>query len=148
VGTNKKKPVKKTKPAAKAKKAAPKPKAKKSAAKALRAIAKPAAKKVKARSALNNRLTPLDDRLLVAVEGPSEKTAGGILIPGSVVDRPNRGTVLAKGRGRRNKKGSLRPLDVSEGDTVLFPEFSGTKITIDGQELLILREEDVLGIVT
>jgi chaperonin GroES len=62
--------------------------------------------------------------------------------------RPNRGTVLAKGRGRRGKKGVLRPLDVNVGDQVLFPDFAGTKIQIDGEEFLILREEDLLGIAT
>lgn len=93
-------------------------------------------------------LTPLDDRLLVTVEAPAETTAGGIIIPGTMSERPSRGTVVASGRGRRGKKGNLRPLDVEVGDTVLFGEYAGMKIEIDGQELLILREEEVLGIVT
>lgn len=99
-------------------------------------------------SALKDKITPLDDRIVVSVEAVSETTPGGIIIPSTVSERPNRGTVLAKGRGRRNKKGTLRPLDVNVGDSVLFPEFSGTKIEIGGHEVLILREEDILGIVT
>lgn len=96
--------------------------------------------------ALAKILTPLDDRMLVSVAEPATTTAGGILIPGSVAQRPNRGKVLAVGRGRRNKKGHVRPLDVSVGDYVLFPEYAGTPITWQGAELLILREEEVLGI--
>lgn len=93
-------------------------------------------------------LTPLEDRLLVAMEAASDTSPGGLYIPESASDRPHRGRVLAAGRGRRNKKGQLRPLDVSAGDTVLFDEHAGTKITVEGNEFLILREEDVLGIVT
>jgi chaperonin GroES len=114
---------------------------------------KPSAKKAKAvnkKPALKipaDFITPLEDRVLVIVEGPSEKTAGGLYIPETVSERPHRGQILALGRGRRNKKGQLRPLDVQAGDTVLFSEFAGTKVTLEGQEFLILREEDVLGIV-
>jgi chaperonin GroES len=93
-------------------------------------------------------ITPLEDRLIVVVDGPSDKTPGGLYIPETAADRPHRGRVVALGRGRRNKKGLLRPLDVSSGDTVLFNEYAGTKITVEGEEFLILREEDVLGIVT
>jgi chaperonin GroES len=92
-------------------------------------------------------LTPLDDRLVVAPDAASETTPGGLIIPGTVAGRPSRGRVLAKGRGKRNKKGALRPLDVSVGDRVMFTEFSGTKVTLAGTDVLILREEDVLGIV-
>lgn len=94
-------------------------------------------------------ITPLEDRLLVASEGESEITPGGIYIPATAAgQRPHRGEVLAVGPGRRNKKGQLRPLDVNAGDMVLFNEFAGTKVAIDGKEYLILREEDVLGIAT
>ncbi|MGE0526961.1 MAG: co-chaperone GroES [Bdellovibrionales bacterium] len=93
-------------------------------------------------------ITPLEDRLIVRMEGVSETTAGGIIIPGTVHERPHRGEVLAIGRGRRNKKGQVRPLDVNVGDHVLFPEFAGTKLALEGEEVLILREEEVLGIVT
>lgn len=91
-------------------------------------------------------LTPLDDRLLVMVKGPSETTPGGIIIPGVVSERPNQGQVLAHGRGRRNKKGQVRPLDVQVGDSVMFSDYAGTPITLKGADLLILREEDVLGV--
>ncbi len=92
-------------------------------------------------------LTPLDDRLVVAIDPMAERTTGGIIIPGTVAGRQSRGRVLAKGRGKRNKKGSLRPLDVSVGDHIMFAEFSGTTVNLAGSEVLILREEDVLGIV-
>ncbi|MBX3022599.1 MAG: co-chaperone GroES [Bdellovibrionales bacterium] len=91
-------------------------------------------------------LTPLEDRILIDVEAAEEQTAGGIIIPGSVTERPTRGRVLAKGRGKRLKKGTLRPLDVNVGDFVLFPRYAGTEISLGGKDLLILREEDVLGI--
>lgn len=92
-------------------------------------------------------LKPTENRLLVQVEGVSEKTAGGLYIPSTaMVDRPTRGQVVAKGPGKRNKKGELRPLDVGVGDAVLFPEFAGTKITLAGRELLILSEDEVLAI--
>ncbi len=93
-----------------------------------------------------NSFKPLDDRIIISVEPMAEKTAGGIIIPGSVSERPSRGTVLATGPGRRNKKGVVRPLDVNVGDTVLFPQFAGQKIEIGADEFLILREEEVLGI--
>ncbi len=93
-------------------------------------------------------LTPLDDRVLIRVAEPMTKTAGGIFIPTTATDQPDRGQVVAKGRGRRNKKGVIRPLDVNVGDTVLFPKYSGTKITFGNEDYLILREEDILGVVT
>lgn len=135
----------KAKPAAKKKSAKPAPKkaAKKTTAQKTVSKSAPKLAAIPAKS-----LIPLEDRLLVSVEGPSETTAGGIIIPGTVSERPNRGRVLASGRGRRNKKGSVRPLDVSVGDTVLFSSYAGTKVEIGGEELLILREEDVLAIVT
>jgi len=167
-----KKPAKKAAPKKSAKKSAtkkPQPKMKlkaaakgKSAAKAspAKSAAKPATAKPGTRTSVPAKakaissakrfnsasMTPLDDRLLITVEAQPETTAGGIIIPGTVSERPSRGTVVAAGRGRRGKKGKLRPLDVEVGDTVLFTEYAGTKI--DGQELLILREEEVLGIVT
>jgi chaperonin GroES len=91
---------------------------------------------------------PIEDRVLIAVEEASETTAGGIIIPGNVESRPHRGTVLAKGPGRRGKKSQIRPLDVNVGDHVLFPEHAGSKIQIAGDDFLILREEELLGIVT
>lgn len=93
-------------------------------------------------------LKPLEDRVIVRIDRAEEKTAGGLFIPDSASTRPNRGQVVAAGPGRRNKKGQVRPLDVKTGDQVLFPEYAGTKITMDQEEFLILREEEVLGIVT
>ncbi len=147
----------------KAKQAAKKSPAKKTAKPATKKTAKPAAKKPAAKATASkaklqavpslrknydNVLTPLDDRILVAIDGAASMTAGGLYIPDSAADRPSRGQVLAKGRGRRNKKGQIRPLDVQVGDKVLYAAFSGTKITVGGDELLILREDEVLGIVT
>lgn len=94
------------------------------------------------------KITPLEDRLLIALDLPEETTAGGIFIPFSGGEKPGRGQVVAKGCGKRNKKGTLKPLDVGVGDKVLFGEYSGTKVQIDGAEFLILREDEVLGIVT
>ena len=145
MGTKSKKA--KAKPKAKAK---AKPKAKVNA----KAKAKPSpkakvvTKPTKMSAKLSSTILPLADRLLIRVEGVAEKTAGGIIIPGTVEDRPNRGEVIAKGGGRRNKKGLIKPLDVSVGDRVLFQKYAGSALTLDGQEFLILREEEVLGIVT
>lgn len=93
-----------------------------------------------------NLLTPLEDRVLVQPDSAPEQTEGGLYIPGSASERPQRGTVLAKGPGRRNKKGMLRPLDVNIGDKVFFPQFAGQKIAMNDDELLILREEEILAI--
>ena len=141
--------------AAKAKKksAVKKPAAKKMAAqksaapKKATALAKPAAK---AHAAVNvaQVLTPLDARMLVIPAEAETVTAGGLIIPDSAMQMPVRGTVMAVGRGRRSKKGKLRPLDVTAGDQVLFAEYAGTKLNFSGQKVLILREEDILGIVT
>lgn len=140
---SKKSPAKKSTP----KKSQPKLKAKSTSAKA--AIAPKATAPKSPAVKLNFKsLNPLGDRLVVKVEAQAEKTAGGIFIPTSVEDRPDRGTVMASGTGRRNKKGQIRPLDVEVGDTVLFAHYAGSKIEIAGQEFLILKEEEVLGIVT
>lgn len=143
----KKSPAKKSAP----KKSQPKIKAKaKPAAKA--ASAKPAARAAVAPKTSTKidfkKLLPLEDRLLVHPEGAAEKTAGGLYIPVTVSDRPNQGTVLASGRGKRNKKGQVRPLDVEVGDKVLFAQYAGAALEVDGQEYLILRESEILGIVT
>lgn len=92
-------------------------------------------------------LTPLDDRLVILPEALATQTAGGIFIPTTVSGRPSRGQVLAIGRGRRTKKGKVLPLDVQVGDQVMFAEYAGTKLSLAGRDVLILREEDVLGVV-
>lgn len=104
--------------------------------------ASPVAKAVKA------EITPLEDRIIIRIAAAEERTAGGLIIPGSAADRPNRGQVVAAGPGRRSKKGKIRPLDVRVGDEILFAEYTGTPIVVEGADFLILREEDVLGIVT
>lgn len=91
--------------------------------------------------------TPLDDRIVVIVDGPSERTAGGLYIPASVTsDRPNQGQVLAVGRGKKDKKGRIRPMDVKAGEKILFGSYAGMKMILNNQEVLMLREEDILGV--
>jgi chaperonin GroES len=90
--------------------------------------------------------SPLDDRVVVQPVEASNVTAGGIIIPDSVNEKPQMGTVVAVGRGHRSAKGRVRPVDVKVGDRVLFPKYAGDQIEVDGQKLLILREADVLGV--
>ncbi|MBP6103782.1 MAG: co-chaperone GroES [Gammaproteobacteria bacterium] len=91
------------------------------------------------------KIRPLNDRVIVKriVETVS---AGGILIP-ETGDKPQRGTVLAVGPGKLDNNGTLRPVDLNAGDEVLFGKYSGTEVKVDGQDLLIMREEDILGVV-
>ena len=89
---------------------------------------------------------PLRDRLVVArIEEPEQKV-GGIIIPDSAKEKPQQGRVVAVGKGRVNDKGDVFPLDVKVGDTVLFGKYSGTEIKIDGTEYLMLREDEVFGV--
>jgi chaperonin GroES len=90
---------------------------------------------------------PLRDRILVTRLEESEQRIGGIIIPDSAKEKPQQGKVVAVGRGRVNDKGDVFPLDVKAGDTVLFGKYTGTEIKLDGIEYLILREEEVLGVV-
>jgi chaperonin GroES len=91
---------------------------------------------------------PLHDRVLVRRIESEEKTAGGIIIPDSAKEKPQEGTVVAVGSGNRDEAGKLIPLDVKAGDRILFGKWSGTEIKIDGEELLIMKESDILGIAT
>ena len=100
----------------------------------------------KANSNFAKVFSPLDDRILVDTIPSETVTAGGLIIPDSAQEKQSRGIVVAVGPGRRNKKAMLRPLDVQLGDEVIYTKFSGTAIEILGKEVLILREEDVLGI--
>jgi chaperonin GroES len=93
------------------------------------------------------KFRPLHDRLLVQRLDEEEKTRGGIIIPDTAKEKPQQGRVLAVGPGRRDDKGELQPLDVRAGDKVLFAKYAGTEIKIDGEDRVILREEDVLAIV-
>lgn len=89
--------------------------------------------------------TPLHDRILVRRLEEGE-TLRGIIIPDSAKEKPQQGTVLSVGKGKSNDEGKVFPLDVTAGDTVLFGKYSGTEIKLDGEDLLIMREEEVLGI--
>jgi chaperonin GroES len=90
---------------------------------------------------------PLHDRVLVRRIDAEEKTAGGIIIPDTAKEKPQEGEVIAAGPGGRNEEGQLVPLDVKPGDRVLFGKWSGTEVKIDGKELLIMKESDLLGVV-
>ena len=113
----------------------------------------PAAKPIKLQTKANvdysKVITPLGDRLVVRVESLERVTAGGLIIPNSVSQATGflKATVLAVGSGATNKKGMLRPLDVKKGDTVLFAAHSGTKVEFNMEELQIIHEYDVMGIV-
>jgi chaperonin GroES len=93
------------------------------------------------------KIRPLQDRLVVKRLAEEDKTKGGIIIPDSAKEKPIEGEVIAVGNGKFNDEGTLRPLDVKKGDRVLFGKYSGTEISIDGVEHLILREDEVLGII-
>jgi chaperonin GroES len=90
---------------------------------------------------------PLHDRVLVRRIDAEEKTAGGIIIPDTAKEKPQEGEIIAAGPGARNEQGQLVPLDVKIGDRALFGKWSGTEVKIDGQDLLIMKESDLLGIV-
>lgn len=93
------------------------------------------------------KFRPLHDRVVVRRLDGDEKTAGGIIIPDSAKEKPMEGKVVAVGPGARNEKGDLIALDVKAGDTVLFGKWSGTEVKIDGEDLLIMKESDIMGIV-
>ncbi|MDE0539704.1 MAG: co-chaperone GroES [Rhodospirillales bacterium] len=91
---------------------------------------------------------PLHDRILVRRLEEDEKTAGGIIIPDTAKEKPSEGEIVAAGSGAKAEDGKITPLDVKVGDRVLFSKYGGTEVNIDGEELLIMRESDVLGILT
>ena len=93
-------------------------------------------------------LTPLHDRVLVRRLEGDEKTAGGLIIPDSAKEKPAEGTVVACGEGARKDSGELIPMAVKDGDKVLFGKWSGTEVTVDGEELLMMKEGDILGILS
>ena len=93
------------------------------------------------------KFRPLHDRVLVRrIEGV-EKTAGGIIIPDTAKEKPQEGEVIAAGSGIKNEDGKLTPLDVKAGDRILFGKWSGTEVKVDGEDLLIMKESDIMGIV-
>ncbi|HLY39214.1 MAG TPA: co-chaperone GroES [Candidatus Binatia bacterium] len=94
------------------------------------------------------KIRPLQDRVIVKrLEEAVEKTKGGIIIPDTAKEKPQQGKVIAVGKGKVNDDGKLTPLDVKVGDKILFGKYSGSEIKIDGEEHLIMREEDILGVV-
>jgi len=92
------------------------------------------------------KIRPLQDRILVKRVDEEEKTAGGIIIPDTAKEKPQEGRVVAAGNGKIQENGDVQPLDVKKGDRVLFSKYAGTEVNIEGVEHLIIREDDVLGI--
>jgi len=90
---------------------------------------------------------PLHDRVLVRRTDGDEKSAGGIIIPDTAKEKPMEGKVVAVGPGARDENGKVQALDVKKGDTVLFGKWSGTEIKLDGEELLIMKESDIMGVI-
>lgn len=93
-------------------------------------------------------LQPLHDRVLVRRIEQDEKTAGGIIIPDTAKEKPQQGEVLAVGPGARDESGKTLPMAVKVGDTILFGKWSGTEVKLDGEELLVMKESDIIGILT
>ncbi len=93
------------------------------------------------------KIRPLQDRVIVKRLEEEEKTKGGIIIPDTAKEKPQEGKVIAVGKGKVTEEGKVIPLDVKPGDKILFGKYSGTEIKIDGEEHLIMREEDILGII-
>jgi chaperonin GroES len=94
------------------------------------------------------KFTPLHDRILVRRVEEAETTRGGIIIPDTAKDKPQEGEVIAVGKGKISEEGKVRPLDVKEGDRILFGKYSGTEIKIDNEDFIIMREEEVLGVLS
>jgi chaperonin GroES len=92
------------------------------------------------------QVRPLHDRVLVKRFNEEERSKGGIIIPDTAKEKPVQGEIIAVGQGRVNEEGKLRPLDVKKGDRVLFGKYAGTEIKIDGDDFLMMREEDILGV--
>jgi len=93
------------------------------------------------------KFRPLHDRVLVRRLEQDEKTAGGIIIPDTAQEKPMEGEVLAVGKGFINDNGDVRPLDVKAGDVIVFSKWSGTELKIDGEELLVMKESDIIGVI-
>ncbi len=100
-----------------------------------------------ATTATRIKVRPLHDRVIVQRIEESEQKVGGIIIPDTAKEKPQQGKVIAAGKGRVEKDGKVTPLDVKEGDTILFGKYSGQEIKLDGEEYLIMREEEILGVI-
>ncbi|ALG69056.1 co-chaperone GroES [Beggiatoa leptomitoformis] len=92
------------------------------------------------------KIRPLHDRVIIKRMEEERKTAGGIVIPDSATEKPIRGKVVAIGKGKLLESGDVRPLDVKVDDVVLFGKYSGTEVKVDGEDLLVMREEDIMGV--
>jgi chaperonin GroES len=92
-------------------------------------------------------IRPLHDRIIVERLEEETKTAGGLIIPDTAKEKPQQGKVIAVGKGKKTEDGKILPLDVKEGDKILFGKYAGTEIKIEGKEFLMMREDDVLGVV-
>jgi len=93
------------------------------------------------------KLRPLQDRIIVKRVEEEQKTAGGIFIPETAKEKPQRGEIIAVGNGKKTEDGKVLPLDVKVGDKVLFGKYAGTEIKVEGEELLMMREDDILAVV-
>ena len=92
------------------------------------------------------KIRPLHDRVIVKRVEEETKTPGGIVLPGSAAEKPSQGVVLAVGTGKHLENGDIRPLEVKVGDKVLFGKYSGNEVKIDGEELIVMREDDIMGV--
>mgnify|MGYP001815961931 CR=1 FL=1 len=93
------------------------------------------------------KIRPLHDRVIVRRMEEERTSAGGIVIPDSATEKPAQGEILAVGKGKVNDKGDVSPLDVKVGDKVLFGKYAGTEVKVEGEELLVMREEDIMGVI-
>ncbi len=93
------------------------------------------------------KIRPLHDRVIVKREDEERKSAGGIVIPDTAAEKPIRGKIVAVGKGKILENGSVRPLDLKVGDKILFGKYGGTEVKVDGDELLVMREEDVMAVI-
>ncbi len=93
------------------------------------------------------QITPLHDRVLVEPLDAEEKTAGGIIIPDTAQEKPMEGKIVAVGKGSRNDEGKVTPLDVEKGDRILYGKWSGTEVKVDGDDYLIMKESDIMGVI-
>jgi chaperonin GroES len=98
-------------------------------------------------TAVKTKVRPLHDRIIVERIEEGEQKVGAIIVPDSAKEKPQQGKVIAVGKGKVDKDGKVTPLDVKEGDTILFGKYSGQEIKLDGEEYLIMREEEVLGVI-
>jgi len=98
------------------------------------------------RGELKMKIRPLHDRVIIKRMEEERKSAGGIVLPDSATEKPSKGEVLAVGKGKILENGSVRPLDIQIGDKVLFGKYSGTEVKVDGDDVLVMREEDVMAV--